>query len=365
MYWPTPRLATATLLVLGLLLGPARVFAEPLGDDPPKSPGTEETAKDRTQEAKRDESTASPTPAQPKANGAEKPGDETGSRSPAKSQSQLAALIFQGELRAFGKDDPTGAKLNSLIRWSKAILDDPSRTTAQRVEALAEHLDRTRALRELVIRLDPSPASHGLLLQVEYFHQEAKAMLAQAKAGAETPPPSTPSGPQQHSDIDPRSAALHKRLDEPIDMAFRNETPLEDVLKYIRSATADATGKGLPIYVDPIGLQEAERTMTSPVSLELQGVPLRTTLTLLLRQVGMAYEVKDGVVIISNISSSKNILTELRARAERGELSSHEATQLVEMLKTVVEVKRLDAEGRRLDLDLTNPKAAHPGGGFQ
>ena len=36
-------------------------------------------------------------------------------------------------------------------------------------------------------------------------------------------------------------------------MSFNEETPLEDVLKYIKQATTTATYSGIPIYVDPIG----------------------------------------------------------------------------------------------------------------
>ncbi len=62
---------------------------------------------------------------------------------------------------------------------------------------------------------------------------------------------------------DARSQAILKILDEPINMPFANETPLEDVLKYIKQATTTEQHPGLPIYVDPIGLQEAERSMNS------------------------------------------------------------------------------------------------------
>ena len=41
-------------------------------------------------------------------------------------------------------------------------------------------------------------------------------------------------------------------------MPFPNETPLEEVIKYIRNATTGpGMEQGIPIYVDPVGLQEA------------------------------------------------------------------------------------------------------------
>ena len=89
------------------------------------------------------------------------------------------------------------------------------------------------------------------------------------------------------------------RLEEPVSMSFANETPLEDVLKYIKSATQGPNDTGIPIYVDPAGLSEAEKTMTSPVSLDLEGVPLKTTLRLLLKQLGLTYAVEDGLLTIT------------------------------------------------------------------
>ncbi len=59
-------------------------------------------------------------------------------------------------------------------------------------------------------------------------------------------------------DNNPRSLQIVARLDEPISMSFPNETPLEDLIKYIKQATTTPTFSGIPIYVDPVGLQEAE-----------------------------------------------------------------------------------------------------------
>jgi RNA polymerase sigma factor (sigma-70 family) len=99
---------------------------------------------------------------------------------------------------------------------------------------------------------------------------------------------------------DAASLTVGKVLSVPITMKFPNETPLEDVLKHIKSASSDATFKGLTFYIDPEGLAEAERTTTSPVSLDLDGFPLRTGLKLVLNQLGLVYIVRDGLVIITS-----------------------------------------------------------------
>jgi len=112
-------------------------------------------------------------------------------------------------------------------------------------------------------------------------------------------------------DRDAKTKAILAKLEEPISMSFANETPLEDVLKYIRSASQGPNDSGIPIYVDPVSLQEVERTLQSPVQLDLEGVPLKTTLRLLLKQLGLTYTVKNGVVMITS-EDSKDQPTEVR-----------------------------------------------------
>ena len=87
-------------------------------------------------------------------------------------------------------------------------------------------------------------------------------------------------------------------------MHFNEETPLEDVLNFIKKATSRKDGKGIPIYVDPIGLSEADKTMASTVrNIELDGVPLRVTLRLCLNQLDLAFGVTDGYLLITSEES--------------------------------------------------------------
>jgi tetratricopeptide (TPR) repeat protein len=104
-------------------------------------------------------------------------------------------------------------------------------------------------------------------------------------------------------DRDEKTKAILKKLGQPIAMKFATETPLEDVKKYIQDATQDETAglpTGIPIYVDPQGLQDADKTMASTISIDLEGIPLKTTLRLLLNQLGMTYTVKDGLLTITS-----------------------------------------------------------------
>jgi hypothetical protein len=133
-------------------------------------------------------------------------------------------------------------------------------------------------------------------------------------------------------------------------MSFANETPLDDVLKYIKQATTTPTFAGIPIYVDPIGLQEAEKSITAPVSLDLDGVPLRRTLQLLLDQLGLVYFVDDGILVITSSDRGEQSalppsmaepspLVKKQEQAERGELTTDEMKELIEVLKLVRQVR--------------------------
>jgi hypothetical protein len=119
---------------------------------------------------------------------------------------------------------------------------------------------------------------------------------------------------------DDKSQRIMEKLGEPVAMSFNEDTPLEDVLKYVKQITkAPPFPDGIPIYVDPIGLQEAEKSMTSTVrNIDLQGVPLRVTLNLVLNQLDLTYKVKDGFLKITSLESADEAIEreEAVARAD-------------------------------------------------
>jgi hypothetical protein len=101
------------------------------------------------------------------------------------------------------------------------------------------------------------------------------------------------------------NARIWDALEQPVPMPFGDDTPLEDVLKHIQTATTGPDGKGLPIYVDPIGLQEAEKSMTSTVrNINFEEVPLKISLRLCLKQLDMSYCIRDGLVLITSEESA-------------------------------------------------------------
>ena len=98
----------------------------------------------------------------------------------------------------------------------------------------------------------------------------------------------------------PKTAQMLAKLDEPIRMPFPRETPLVEVLRYVKRATRTPSFSGVLIFVDPAGLQEVDHSLTSPVRIDLEGVPLRTSLRLIAEQLRLAYYVSEGNVIISS-----------------------------------------------------------------
>ncbi|MHC5542409.1 hypothetical protein ACYOEI_29655, partial [Singulisphaera rosea] len=113
----------------------------------------------------------------------------------------------------------------------------------------------------------------------------------------------------EDADKTPKTQEILKALNQPLSLVFSKETPLDDVLKYIKAATQGPKDTGIPIYVDPVGLKEAGVETTSPILFELEGVPLKTSLRLILKQVGLAYCVREGLLIISSV---EGVLQELK-----------------------------------------------------
>ncbi len=117
-------------------------------------------------------------------------------------------------------------------------------------------------------------------------------------------PPVVSGFPTSSDGVAALNARIWETLQRPVPMAFPEDTPLEDVLKHIQTSTRGAEAKGIPIFVDPIGLQEAEKSMTSTIrNIELEGVPLKTTLGLCLDQLDLTYRIRDGMLFITSEES--------------------------------------------------------------
>jgi RNA polymerase sigma factor (sigma-70 family) len=276
----------------------------------------------------------------------------------------------------------------TVHHWSQRLADSETNPAdpASRVKAARGHLKRMKDLEQLArVRPVDGPRDVPELakLNAAYYRKEAEKTLKDAEGQpdrgvkATTPdgstlkadridlignasgtllvasksgPGATVAGPEPGKDA--RSLAIRKKLDDALALNFPNDTPLEDVLKYLRENTkSQEFPKGVPIYVDPLGLQEAEKTLSSPVQIDLDGVPLRRTLQLMLAQIGLIYHVEDGMIYITSPSSEQtplppsthepSALMNLQMKAERGELNATERKEFIEMLKDRAEIERL------------------------
>jgi hypothetical protein len=168
---------------------------------------------------------------------------------------------------------------------------DQDRSSAQDAEF--------RRQREALVRELQILEAKAALKRAEIQKLEAEHRLRQLGEGVGDAPISRPSPRASRADLDRRTLAILDALDRPVPMDFPNETRLEDIIKYMRRATASpALPDGIPCYVDPTGIIETGKSVSSPVRINLVGVPLKRSLKLVLNQLGMTYTVRDGLLSI-------------------------------------------------------------------
>jgi RNA polymerase sigma factor (sigma-70 family) len=396
------KAAALALGVLACVAVGAGAFARQSkdGGDTPK-------AKTAALEAASDNSTASKTKAVDlfKAKPDPEPVDDSARR--------IAKQGFDMALENFQAGTVDADKVHT---WSNRIyeLDVENAEKPRQIEALASHRQRMEQLESVAkSHLGQNERSNLELLNARYFRHEAERMTSLVeKAGTVRPVP-PPAGPQplafndsgtaiegdarqlkanvrlttnpaaapaavaasEEPGQDARSQAIRKKLDAAITMSFAEETALQDVIKWIKGNTESQDfPTGIPIYVDPIGLQEAEKTLTSVITLDLEGVPLRRTLHLLLRQLTLCYWIQDGMIVISSESSEgggqlpppihePSPRMRMEDKLERGELTVEERKAFIEMLKDESQIEKIKAE----IVKYRNPpkQGGKVGGGFQ
>jgi RNA polymerase sigma factor (sigma-70 family) len=226
--------------------------------------------------------------------------------------------------------------IDRVVGASQRLAEAEENANAQygnRPAALDAHLTRMKKLAELEkLRLVQGVGSQPNYNLAAYAVFEAQDQIAQAKArptagsGARTKNHNADDDPTIGKVLDPEdddleeemNQAIRAMLNKPISIPFADETPLEDVIKYIKAATVSPRlPEGIPVYVDPIALQNAEKTLTSPVQLALEGVKLKRTLRILLKQLDLGYAVEHGFLTITNIESEEAPWSAVRQIRER------------------------------------------------
>ncbi len=92
---------------------------------------------------------------------------------------------------------------------------------------------------------------------------------------------------------------------------------LVDFLKAIRQSSPDGTGVGIPIYVDPAGLQEAGTTIQAPLGTPPGRGSIATELRESLRPLGLGYYIEDGMLTVTSEKAAERVLREKPRSARR------------------------------------------------
>ncbi|HEV3122753.1 MAG TPA: RNA polymerase sigma factor, partial [Isosphaeraceae bacterium] len=237
--------------------------------------------------------------------------------------SAAVAVLLEGVLRTMSF---TKFKLGAATLITAGVVAAGATLVVGQVQQVAPENPATGKVVEKKTQQPAAPVTH-------YDAIKAAAPIASVGQG---------SGQSQRADS-PRSKVVLENLEKTFPFAFPDETALGDVLKYVKAASQGPDGSGIPIYVDPIALKEAEVTLQSPIQMDLEGVPLKTTLRLMLAQLGLKYRVEEGVLIVCAIGEGATFQERIRA-AQQGELNAPLLKELVEDLKQFREFEKLRSE---------------------
>jgi hypothetical protein len=102
----------------------------------------------------------------------------------------------------------------------------------------------------------------------------------------------------------PRAEGIVEVMNRPLALTYPDGAPLEQALRDIkfRSTGQPKLPGGIPIYVDPIGLSEADKSMTSTVKRPQsdQELTLREHLSRMLKPLGLDFTIRDGFLMITS-----------------------------------------------------------------
>jgi len=145
---------------------------------------------------------------------------------------------------------------------------------------------------------------------------------------------------QQPADREP---VVQKALDAPTTFEFI-ETPLTDVVDFLRASHK------VTFQIDRKALQDVGIDPQTPVTRTLKRIRLRSALRLLLRDVGLTFTVRDGVVLITTreqaeASLSKEVYAVEDLVAASGQRGKSDFDALVDLITSTVEPASWDSVG--------------------
>ena len=115
-----------------------------------------------------------------------------------------------------------------------------------------------------------------------------------------------------------KDRAVNLKLEEKMPLHFKN-APLEDILKFIKSASqGPGDDRGITFVVDHEELKKAGVSVSGRVSIDSDGVPLKTSIKELLKPLKLGYEVREGAVRVTSESALKGVDGDKKGGAANG-----------------------------------------------
>jgi hypothetical protein len=105
--------------------------------------------------------------------------------------------------------------------------------------------------------------------------------------------------------LPPATRAVLAQLNRTARLSRSGPMPLGDLLKAVRLASGGPTGGGVPVYVDPNGLSEAEAGIGALVQVPSGRQPLKTLLSRSLKPLKLGVYVRDGLLTVTSEASVK------------------------------------------------------------
>jgi RNA polymerase sigma factor (sigma-70 family) len=149
----------------------------------------------------------------------------------------------------------------------------------------------------------------------------------EARKAAEAKPKGADPAPRP---ADEKDRVIQRQLAKRLAFDLPDGATLENLLKYIRLNTKDEAmdlPQGIPIYVDPVALQQADVSLVSPVNVLYKGSTVKHTLTQALGEFRLAFDVQDGLLSIVSPTAA------LERRLERVEDKLDRVLQALEAAK--------------------------------
>jgi RNA polymerase sigma factor (sigma-70 family) len=143
--------------------------------------------------------------------------------------------------------------------------------------------------------------SEVTLIELRSLNAELRRM--RLRPGVSTAEPSR-AVPPTAAEVDPKDQLIREALERPVHLHLQ-ETPFKDAIPEIRKVSiSPGLPEGIPIYWNP-RVDTLLDPNSSTVTIDLKDVKLKTSLRLMLNQVGLTYTIKEGLLIIDSYDSAE------------------------------------------------------------